>query len=166
MEFTLRRNVRLTLWLVILVTGTYYLCDLVAGDKYDRPDGRETFTTYCLKERGSYIDGDRITDLNCSLEDGRKRVYISLSETGLAELRQKLPFNSVVYSCAAHSVSQFLADRESSDPERIISEFMTEHKIAALCTPRSEFTAGSLSLEYVNSRNELQTEISLVYGSR
>jgi hypothetical protein len=43
---------------------------------------------------------------------------------------------------------------------------MTEHKIAELCTPRSEFTAGSLSLEYVNSRNELQTEISLVYGSR
>ena len=157
MEFTLRRNVRLTLWLVILVTGTYYLCDLVAGDKYDRPDGRETFTTYCLKERGSYINGNRITDLNCSLEDGRKRVYISLSETGLAELRQKLPFKSVVYSCAAHSVSQFLADRE---------RFMTEHKIAELCTPRSEFTAGSLSLEYVNSRNEQQTEISLVYGSR
>ena len=72
----------------------------------------------------------------------------------------------MVYSCAAHSVSQFLADRESADPERIISEFMTEHKIAELCTPRSEFTAGSLSLEYVNSRNELQTEISLVYGSR
>ena len=85
MKFSIPRTLRLVAWLAVIILGTWYVCDYVAGDKHDVIDTGENFTTYCLKIRSGYIDKNRITDLNCSLENNQKRVFITMSEQGLAD---------------------------------------------------------------------------------
>jgi len=163
MKFSIPRTLRLVAWLAVIILGTWYVCDYVAGDKHDVIDTGENFTTYCLKIRSGYIDKNRITDLNCSLENNQKRVFITMSEQGLADMNREFPVRHAVYSCRDGSVKQLLLQSAADNAESLADSYLDRHQIKKLCTHQSVFHAENLELEYVDRNNSLQKKISILY---
>lgn len=162
MNDNLKRYIRIALKLCILLLCTYLICDYIAGDHYDKVDNSETFTTYCIKLRPQYVDQSRITDLNCSLENNQKRVYITLSDEAIEKSKKDFPFKSVGISCTPFSITNFIAARNIEKPEQIIDSYIEKHNLKALCQQKNNFKASNLTLEYMNANNAPQFLINFL----
>ncbi len=152
------RFVRTAAAISAIIAASAFTVYYVAGDKKaETESGIHPFTQSCIDAKANLKPG--ITDINCSFEYGRKRVYYTMTEDELAKIIAKVPAKAVTVGCTPFSVEFFIAANESAAAADIEAK-LKEAGIQAFCKKDPD-GAAYYELNYVDSRNTPHQQISV-----
>ncbi len=146
------RIVRFLILAAIIIAIAMLVISQIAGEKHDDPT-IPPFTAECIAQRSQVVN-NKITDLNCSLENSTLRKFYSVSDEYLKELTDSIPVKKAIFTCKPFALKSYVGNQVNMSHEEISEKLLNStFDFEKNCYKDEKYQAKYAEINYVDKIN-------------